>query len=224
MKDLSKVPVKNISNREIEKTKNIVPSDTNIQESNMPTTTNETIAQQISSLRLPDNYSANIGGIKLPPKPVFGKLSKHRFSKVHPDKEYQFPCLTVEDKDNGENYIVAPHIQPYLGKNVVPKIIRLSVDSTGLPKLIFQPINEQGGRQNNWHTTLNKAIELAEENWVRVESNMDAGQYTIIISKDDLGEPQWPDQTIYELVEEVFGNNIINSPDHPYIRQIEGRI
>ncbi len=190
----------------------------------MPTTTNETIAQQISSLRLPDNYSANIGGIKLPPKPVFGKLSKHRFSKVHPDKEYQFPCLTVEDKDNGENYIVAPHIQPYLGKNVVPKIIRLSVDSTGLPKLIFQPINEQGGRQNNWHTTLNKAIELAEENWVRVESNMDAGQYTIIISKDDLGEPQWPDQTIYELVEEVFGNNIINSPDHPYIRQIEGRI
>jgi len=39
-----------------------------------------TISSQISSLRLPDNYSANVGGIKLPPKPVFGKLSKHRFS------------------------------------------------------------------------------------------------------------------------------------------------
>ncbi len=190
----------------------------------MSNTSKATISSQISSLRLPDNYSANVGGIKLPPKPVFGKLSKHRFSRVHPGKDFQFPCLAVEDKDGGESYVVAPHIQPHLGKNVVQKIVRLSVDSTGLPKLIFQPMTDQSGRQNHWHTTLNRAISLAEENWVRVEANMDAGQYSIVISQDDLGEPQWPEQTMDELIQEVFGNNIIDSEDHPYIRQIQGRI
>jgi hypothetical protein len=184
----------------------------------------QTVLSQISSLRLPDNYAANIGGVKLPPKPIFGKLSKHRFSRVHPGKEFQFPCLAVEDKDGRESYVVAPHIQPLLGKNVTPKIIRLSVDSTGLPKLIFQPLNEQGGRQNPWHDTLRRAIILAEESWVRVESDMEAGQYRTTLSKDDLGEPQWPEQTMDELIQDVFGNNIIDSEDHPYIRQIQGRI
>ena len=197
---------------------------TKLMDSKMTNQTHMTTISQISSLRLPDNYSANIGGIKLPPKTKFGKLSRHRFSRIHADNKYQFPCLAVEDKDNGESYVVAPHIQPYLGKNVVQKIIRLSVDSTGLPKLIFQPIVEQGSRQNDWHSTLNRAIILAEESWVRVEVNMDAGQYTIIESQDDLGAPQWPDQTMDELVQEVFGNNIIDTSEHPYIRQIQGRI
>lgn len=221
MKQPSIIALENISSRAI---KNISSSKKDTQELAMTDTSNTSLVQQISNLRLPDNYSANIGGIKLPTKPIFGKLSKHRFSRIHPSKDYQFPCLAVEDKDNGESYVVAPHIQPYLGKNVVQKIIRLSVDSTGLPKLIFQPIIDQGGRQNQWHTTLNKAIELAEKSWVRVEPNMDAGQYSIIISKDDLGEPQWPEQTMDDLVQEVFGNNIISTSDHPYIRQIQGRI
>lgn len=189
----------------------------------MVNTLNPNIIPQISSLRLPDNYSSNIGGIKLPPKPIFGKLSKHRFSRVHPGGEYKFPCLAVEDKDSGDSYVVAPSVQPYLGKSVVRKIIRLSVDSTGLPKLIFQPAAEQTGRQNNWHVTLNRAIVLAEASWTRVEADMDAGQYSIITSADDLGEPQWPDQTMDELIQDVFGNNIIASADHPYIRQIQGK-
>jgi hypothetical protein len=53
---------------------------------------------------------------------------------------------------------------------------------------------------------------------------MEAGQYITTISKDDLGEPQWPEQTMDELIQDVFCNNIIDSEDHPYIRQIQGRI
>jgi hypothetical protein len=53
---------------------------------------------------------------------------------------------------------------------------------------------------------------------------MEAGQYRTTLSKDDLGEPQWPEQTMDELIQDVFGNNIIDSEDHPYIRQIQGRI
>ena len=65
-------------------------------------------ASIIDQLKLPDNYSNTIGGIKLPTKPSFGKLNKHRFSRVHPGSDYQLTVLIVEDKDAGETYIATP--------------------------------------------------------------------------------------------------------------------
>jgi hypothetical protein len=115
-------------------------------------------------------------------------------------------------------------MQAYLGSHAVPKILRLSVDSTGLPKIIAQPIIDRSSRPNSWHSSLVHGIQIAEINWARIESNMDAGQYNIIISKDDLGDPQWPKQTMDEIVQELFSNNIISDENHPYVRQIQGRI
>lgn len=115
-------------------------------------------------------------------------------------------------------------MQQYLGTSALPKIIRLSVDSTGLPKLILQPMQDPNVRQNTWHTSLNRGIELAEKSWVRMEANMNHGQYDIIVSKDDLGEPEWPSQSMVEMVNEVFSNRIITSANHPYIRQLQGLI
>jgi hypothetical protein len=198
--------------------------DTNSSTAPQVSSTAQDLINQISSLRLPTNFSASIGGIKLPPKISLGKFSKHRFSRVHPADSYKFPCLTVEDKDAGEIYIVTADMQPYLGASAIPKILRLNVDSTGLPKLILQPVLDPTSRQNLWHTSLNRGIGLAETSWVRMEANMNYGQYDVIVSKDDLGEPQWPTQNMEELVSEIFLNRIIASPDHPYIRQLEGRV
>ena len=195
----------------------------NSKETTMHSTAEELVSK-ISALRLPTNFSANAGGTKLPPKVIFGKFSKHRFSRVHPGEEYRFPCLTVEDKDAGETYIVASEMALYLGTNAVPKIIRLTVDSTGLPKLVLQPIADPNSRQNIWHSSLNRGIEMGEKSWVRLEANMNHGQYDVIVSRDDLGDPQWPSQTMDELVNEVFGNRMIMATDHPYVRQLEGRI
>jgi hypothetical protein len=191
---------------------------------NSMSSTAQDLVSKISALRLPDNYTTHIGGEKLPLKPVFGKFSKHRFARVHPGMDYKFPCLVVENKELGETYIVTPNMQAYLGSHAVPKILRLSVDSTGLPKIIAQPIIDRSSRPNSWHSSLVHGIQIAEINWVRIEPNMDAGQYNIIISKDDLGEPQWPKQTMDEIVQEVFSNNIISDENHPYVRQIQGRI
>ena len=79
-------------------------------------------------------------------------------------------------------------------------------------------------RPNAWHSSLIRGIQTAEVSWARLEANMGAGQYTIIVSKDDLGEPQWPTQSMDELVQEVFSNNIIADESHPFVRQIQGRI
>ena len=188
------------------------------------TANNISVASIIDQLKLPDNYSNTIGGIKLPTKPSFGKLNKHRFSRVHPGKEYQLAVLIVEDKDAGETYIATPSMAGYLGKHAIPKNIRLAVDNYLVPKLIAEPIPDINGRPNLWNTTMILAINKAETDWVRIESDMTAQQYSIIVAAGDLGEPQWPNSSMNDLIGEVFANKIIADPAHPYLRQLEGRV
>lgn len=177
----------------------------------------------LSSLRLPDTYSAT-GGITQPLKPTYGKLNKHRFCRVHPDIEYKLRCLLVDDKENGETYLAAPGMAGHLGSLATAKTIRLAVDNSGIPKLIGEPDIDLSGRRNLWQSSYKDAIDQAENNWVRVEANMKAGQYEITKSSNDLGDPKWPNQPMEELINDAFSGRIIDSPDHPYIRQIQGRI
>jgi len=177
----------------------------------------------LSSLRLPDTYSAT-GGITQPLKPTYGKLNKHRFCRVHPDIEYKFRCLLVDDKENSETYLAAPNMAGHLGSLATAKTIRLAVDNSGIPKLIGEPDIDLSGRRNLWQSSYKDAIDQAENNWVRVEANMKAGQYEITKSSNDLGDPKWPNQPMEELINDAFSGRIIDSPDHPYIRQIQGRI
>lgn len=177
----------------------------------------------LSSLRLPDTYSST-GGITQPLKPTYGKLNKHRFCRVHPGIEYKLRCLLVDDKENGETYLAASNMASHLGSLATAKTIRLAVDNSGIPKLIGEPDIDPSGRRNLWQSSYKDAIDQAENNWVRVEANMKAGQYEITKSSNDLGDPKWPNQSMEELINDAFSGRIIDSPDHPYIRQIQGRI
>ncbi|WP_114652607.1 hypothetical protein [Polynucleobacter necessarius] len=177
----------------------------------------------LSSLRLPDTYSVS-GGTALPLKAIYGKLNKHRFCRIHPGGGYKFRCLVVDDKDRGETYLATPNMISHLDNLAVPKTIRLAVDSTGTPKLIGEPDIDPSSRANLWHSSLKYGIERGETTWVRIQANMSAGQYEIIESANDLGEPRWPNQSMEELINDAFSGRIIDSSDHPFIRQIQGRV
>jgi len=188
-----------------------------------PTAATKSTSSILSSLRLPDTYNVS-GGVALPLKATYGKLNKHRFCRVHPSDEYKFRCLVVDDKDNGETYLAAPNMASQLGSLATPKTIRLAVDNAGTPKLIGEPDLDPSGRRNLWQSSYKDAIKQAENDWVRVQANMAAGQYEITPSMSDLGFPRWPKQSMDELINDAFAGRIIDSPDHPYIRQIQGRI
>ncbi|MEY3527873.1 MAG: hypothetical protein RL184_1010 [Pseudomonadota bacterium] len=188
-----------------------------------PTAATKSTSSILSSLRLPDTYNVS-GGVALPLKATYGKLNKHRFCRVHPSDDYKFRCLVVDDKDNGETYLAAPNMASQLGSLATPKTIRLAVDNAGTPKLIGEPDLDPSGRRNLWQSSYKDAIKQAENDWVRVQANMAAGQYEITPSMSDLGFPRWPKQSMDELINDAFAGRIIDSPDHPYIRQIQGRI
>ncbi len=197
--------------------------ETSLADKPEPATTTKSTSSLLCSLRLPDTYSAS-GGTTLPLKPSFGKMNKHRFCRVHSGAEFKFRCLLVDDKENGETYLAAPNMAGHLGSLATPKTIRLAVDNSGVPKLISEPDVDPSGRRNLWQSSYKEAIKQAETDWVRVEANMQAGQYEITKSTNDLGDPRWPKQSMEELINDAFSGRIIDSPDHPYIRQIQGRI
>lgn len=177
----------------------------------------------ISSLRLPDNYTTVNSGIKLPTKATFGKLSKHRFSRTHPGIEYKFPAILVDDKEGREVYLAPPDLAPHFGPMAKSVVLRLVVDSVGTPKIIAEPMIDGASKTTMWTLTMLEAIRLSEEEWIRIESNMDASQYTIIKAVSNLGNPEWPEQPIEEIIQEVFLGRIISSIDHPLISQLQGK-
>lgn len=183
-----------------------------------------TFSSLLQKSRLPENFVGGVMGIKLPTKPTYGKLSKQRFSRVHPSEEYKFPIYVVEDKESGEEYLATPEMAHHLGRMAQPKILRLAVDNAGTPKIIAQPIIDQSARTTLWTTTMLDAIERAETEWVRIESNMDSQQYFVIVAANDLGEPTWPNQSMDKLIEAVFLGRVIAQEDHPLIQQLQGRL
>jgi hypothetical protein len=185
---------------------------------------NPSITFDINSLRLPDNFITVNSGIKLPIKLSFGKLSKHRFCRTHSGVEYQFSALLVDDKEGREVYLALPHLAPYLGSMAKSVILRLVVDNVRTPKIIAQPILDALTKSTLWSVSMVEAIRLSETQWIRIESNMDAQQYEIIQAAANLGEPEWPKQTMAEIVQEVFSGRIIDSVDHPLILQLQGRV
>ncbi len=184
-----------------------------------------TTTELLESLKLTGTSTNPHAGVKQPLRPTYGKPNRHRFSRVHPSPDYQYPALVVTLKGEAdESYLAVPTLLPLLGGVAAPKILRLAVDSCEVPRLIGQPILDPNGRSNTWHESLIAYIKKAEEKWVRIESNMHAGQYQTIDAQDDLGEPAWPKDSMGEIITTCFQGRIIDNEDHPLIRQLRGRI
>ena len=68
------------------------------------------------------------------------------------------------------------------------------------------------------------AAEYAEAKWVRMQANMQLGRYDVATS-DKIPDPVWPTITFREILEKAFGkDHLIDSLEHPVIRQLQGDV
>ena len=80
------------------------------------------------------------------------------------------------------------------------------------------------GRQMAWHTSAAKAAEMAMETWVRVTAKKSLGAYEIFEATGTIPEPEWPEQSMRELLAIGFKGRIIDGPEHPVIQKLRGEI
>lgn len=152
------------------------------------------------------------------------KPTKGDFFRTHPDPGWRFQTMILERKDEGETYLLAPGAWDILPELQRPAMLCTAIDRRGNPFLIPIPLPGEDGRRNQWHDSLAAVVALSEKKWVRSVANMSIGGYDAHVAIGQLPEPEWPALRFEQLMEIAFRGRIVESEEHPLIRQLLGEI
>lgn len=152
------------------------------------------------------------------------KPTKAEFFRTHSEPDWKFQTMILERKEESETYLLAPDAWDILPELQRPATLCAAIDRRGNPFLIPIPLPGEDGRRNQWHDSLEAVVALSEKQWVRSVANMSIGGYDAHVAIGQLPEPEWPDMTFEQLMEIAFRGRIVESEEHPLIRQLLGEI
>ncbi len=178
----------------------------------------------LNALRLPANYSTGLGVKKILNKVPVGRPDRAKFFRVLDDDTFTLRVFLYEDKATNDMYIVLPFVQPLLGSLARPAQLHAAIDRTDNPFLIPVILPSEDGQWNSWHESLSQGVEMAKDHWVRLVANKSISAYDINQATAALPDPVWPDTTMEELIKVAFRGKIIDNPDHPVIRALQGAV
>lgn len=175
-----------------------------------------------NALRLPQNFSESLGVRKAITRVPVRKPSKTDFFRVRPGDEWSYQTMVLEIKDEGETYIVSQALWGSISELLRPAMLHVAIDRRNNVFLIPIPLPGEDGRRNSWHQSLADIVDVAEDKWVRTSANKFVGAYDAYIAESKLLEPEWPDMTLEEILKIAFRDKVLESVDHPVIRQLRG--
>ncbi len=179
----------------------------------------------IASLILPQDFTTEQSVEKLLTMVPVRKPNKTDFFRVNPDEAYQAgPIGILEIKEEREIYLVAPNMVEVVSAHVTPAILVTVITRQNVLSLWPLKLPKSDGKDNPWHQSAREAAELAKEDWINITANMHLGCYDVRKALGALPEPEWPVQTLKELLEIAFRGFIIDSPDHAVVKQLQGLV
>ena len=194
----------------------------------LPTPTEDAVPDPFDPerLRLTQDYAAQIGVEKLLLTVPVRKPSREAWVRTHPDDDYWLETAVVELKEERETYIVQPELWPLLAGEAtfVRKALVLSMTRQKVAFLWPLRLAGEDGKLDEWAHSAIECAKKARDNWVRVSSNMPLQAYEAAISIADLPAPEWPEQTMRDLLEIAFRRYIIRDEDHPVLRRLRGEV
>jgi hypothetical protein len=152
------------------------------------------------------------------------KASKESWFRTHRDEAFRLSSMVIELKEKGETYLVAKALWPdltgestFVGKLLVPTLTRQG-------DLLLWPIRLPGedGKLDDWNASAMEAAALAQDKWVRMSANRSLGAYEIIEGPEPQPEANWPKLGLDAIVRIAFKGRIIETLEHPVIRQLRG--
>ena len=177
-----------------------------------------------TGLRLSSDFAANLGVKKALMTVPVRKPAREWWVQVCPDEAYRVQTCVVDLKEDREIYLVKQSLWP-----------ELAGESTFGPKALFTAVNRQGvlflwparlpgadGKTDNWCESALEAIRRASGNWIRVVSNMSLSAYEVYETQAEWPAPQWPSESLSDLLRVAFKNKLIESLDHPVLKHLRG--
>jgi hypothetical protein len=151
--------------------------------------------------------------------------SRNEFFRVNPDPAYVIDGTVVEwesPTDGKQDYWLPPHLRPLAMNDAKPVRVFVCMNKMGVLFLWPARIPSDGGGRA-WHESAFMIAEIAKANWVKMAGNRAAGAYEAFKAAGDLGNPEWPDIPLGELLKMAFGGErLITGPDHEVIRGLAG--
>src|SRR5262249_744840 len=134
-----------------------------------------------ASLRLSQDFSAQLGVKKALTTVPVRKPDKAWFVRVHSSEDYRLQTAMVELKEERETYLVAPALwQELAGESTFsPRVLHTAVNRQGV--VFLWPIRLPGpdGKLDDWNQSALEAAQRAQARWVRVQANMALGAYEV---------------------------------------------
>ena len=176
------------------------------------------------ALRLSQDFAA-LANVKpvLATVPV-RKPGRQDYFRVHSAEDYRLTTALLELKDERETYLIAPDLRHELFGELVPVTIFTAINRQGVVFLWPCRLPDETGRSNHWHDSALEAAERAKTKWTRIAADMSLGAYRIWEASGELPEPEWPEQSLHDLLKIAFKGHYIDTLDHGVVKRLRGEI
>ena len=173
-------------------------------------------------MRVSQDFVKDSGVKKLLTTVPVRKPNRQDFVRVHPNSSYVLDTMLLNLKEERETYLVAPTFWDEIPQELTFTRLALAANRQKVIFLWQLRLPDSSGKTDAWSLSALEAYEEAKRRWVRVSANMSLGAYEIFEALGELSEPEWPEESMDEIVRIAFRNSFIESYDHPVLRRLRG--
>jgi hypothetical protein len=152
------------------------------------------------------------------------------FIRTHPTHWKNVRLLEIKGGADRGFYIVARPLwgtcqSPDSGILLKPVRLTLATSREEGPFLWPLKLQEEGckNRTDEWSASALRICKTAETAWVKMYTRPGGSCYSQKIAEGITAEPAWPSQSFEELLALAFDGKVLQDPDDPLLRRIQGK-
>jgi hypothetical protein len=181
----------------------------------------------LNRLRLAPDDDAALGVRELLVSLPYRKPSKESFFRVRTGEEWRCTGGLIELKDDDtESYWVVPDLWPLLADEPTfsRRLMVLAITRQGAPFLWGLRLPGSDGKSPPWVEIPLEAAKAAEVKWTKLFWDQSQKRHRVKVSDHIDEEPEWPTQTLSELLRLAFKDRVIATQDHPVLKRLRGEV
>jgi hypothetical protein len=176
------------------------------------------------NLKLNQSFVEQTGVEKLLITVPVRKPRAQEFVRVHPSPDFRVDVSMIELQDEREQFIVAAPLALELISEVVNVTLYTAINRQGTVFLWPVRLPRADGRDSDWGRSAREAAALAMTAWIRFKANMELRAYEIFTANGTISEPQWPKESLWDLIRIGFRDKLIDRLDDPILQRLRGEI
>jgi hypothetical protein len=174
----------------------------------------------LGAFRLSQDFGVAISVQKIITTVPVHKPNKQNWIMIHPDEGWRMDAATLEIKGENEFYLVTPEMYVSFPDECMPVTLVTCITRQGAVFLWPVRLPREEGRFDQWGQSALEIVAQHSGKWIRVVSNRHLGAYEVYHTRQELPDPEWPEEGFSYLVNKAFKGKVIDRPDHPIIRQL----